>query len=56
MCLNRFAEAEPMLVDSQAGLKSAPIPNPTDRGGLRPVEFYQRWSKPDHVQKLWAGG
>jgi tetratricopeptide (TPR) repeat protein len=56
MRLDRFAEAEPMLVGSQEGLKSAPIPNLADRGRLRLIELYQRWGKPDQVQKLRAGG
>ena len=52
MRMNRFAEAEPMLVGSQAGLKSAPIPNLADRGRLRLIELYERWGKPEEVQKL----
>jgi len=56
MRLNRFTDAEPLLVGSQEGLKSAPIPNLADRGRLRLIELYQRWGKPDQVQKLRAGG
>jgi tetratricopeptide (TPR) repeat protein len=52
MRMNRFAEAEPMLVGSQAGLKLAPIPNLADRGRLRLIELYERWGKPEQVQKL----
>jgi hypothetical protein len=53
--MNRVAEAEPTLVGSTAGLKLAPIPNLADRGRLRLIEFYQRWGKPDEVQKLRSG-
>ena len=55
MRLNRFAEAEPLLVGSQEGLKSAPIPNLADRGRLRLIELYQRWGKTAEVTKLRAG-
>jgi hypothetical protein len=53
--MNRFAEAESMLVGSQAGLKLLPIPNLADRGRRRLIERYQRWGKPDEVQKLRSG-
>jgi hypothetical protein len=55
MRMNRFAEAEPMLVGSQAGLKLAPISNLADRGRLRLIGLYQPWGKPDEVQKLRSG-
>ena len=55
MRMERFAEAEPMLVGSQAGLKSAPIPNLADRGRLRLIELYERWGKPEEVRKLRSG-
>jgi hypothetical protein len=53
--MNRFAEAEPMLVGSRAGLKLAPSPNLAGRGRLRLIELYQRRGKPDEVQKLRSG-
>jgi len=53
--MNRFAEAEPMLVGSQAGLKLAPVPNLADRGRLRLIGLYQRWGKPGEVQKPRSG-
>ena len=55
MRMERFAEAEPLLVGSQDGLKRAPIPNLADRGRLRLIELYQRWGKPEEVQKLRSG-
>jgi tetratricopeptide (TPR) repeat protein len=54
MRMNRYAEAEPMLVGSQEGLKLAPIPNLADRGRLRLIELYQRWGKPEQVRALRA--
>ena len=55
MRMNRFAEAEPMLVGSQAGMKLAPMPILADRGRLRLIELYQRWGKPEAVKMLRAG-
>ena len=52
MRMGRYAEAEPLMVASQAGLKAAPIPNLADRGRLRLIELYERWGKPEEVQKL----
>jgi tetratricopeptide (TPR) repeat protein len=55
MRMGRYVEAEPLLVGSQEGLKSAPIPNLSDRGRLRLIELYERWGKPGEVQKLRSG-
>jgi hypothetical protein len=56
MRMGRYSEAEPLLVGSQEGLKSAPIPNLADVGKLRLIELYQRWGKPEMVAKLRAKG
>jgi len=52
----QYAAAEPLLVDSQEGLKAAPIPNLAERGKLRLIELYERWGKPEQVAKLRARG
>jgi hypothetical protein len=52
MRLGRYAEAEPLLVDSQEGLKTSSLPYLADKGRLRLIELYQRWGKPEQVQKL----
>ena len=54
MRLERYAEAEPLLVGSQEGLKSAPIPNLADQGRLRLVELYRRWGKTAEAAKVSA--
>ncbi|HET7202674.1 MAG TPA: toll/interleukin-1 receptor domain-containing protein [Steroidobacteraceae bacterium] len=56
MRAGRYAEAEPLLVNSLEGLKVAPIPNLAERGKLRLIELYQRWGKPEQVARLRAEG
>ena len=54
MRMERFAEAEPLMVAAQRDLPKAPLPYLADKAQLRLIELYHRWGKPDEVQKLRA--
>ena len=49
--LGRYAQAEPLLLDSLAPLARAPIPGLDVRGKRRVVELYEKWGKLELARK-----
>jgi hypothetical protein len=49
--LGDHAGAEPLLLESQAGLEQSPIPRMAERGRIRVVELYTAWGRPEQARK-----
>ena len=49
--LGDFALAEPLLLDSMAGLEGSPIPDLPARGRQRLHDLYMAWRRPDEAAK-----
>jgi tetratricopeptide (TPR) repeat protein len=50
--LGRYAQAEPLLRDSQPGLAGAPVPGLAERGRQRLADLYQRTGRPEEARSL----
>jgi serine/threonine-protein kinase len=49
--LGSYAQAEPLLLASRAGLEQAPVPGLAERGRVRLVELYTAWGRPEEAAK-----
>ena len=52
--LGEFAEAEPLLLGSRAGLANAPIPNLPGKADRWLKDLYIAWGKPEKAEQLRA--